>query len=197
MLYACRIMLYLNSAINPILYNLISSKFRDAFVAVLCCKRPSRLLLRQSTFNTTSSSLVMSSLKNSLHRGPPFLRQESRASRDGDQQQSFAPSLPIDAKVCMRPAATTAACEPVQCSVEPLYVPPPPPLATVVLVAAVSVASPTVSAAQLASEASGHKSMPSAHNGRRVLGASSSAASSSSCHGSETARAISGQESYV
>lgn len=31
LLYFCRIMLYLNSAINPILYNLMSSKFRKGF----------------------------------------------------------------------------------------------------------------------------------------------------------------------
>nr|AZL90164.1 ecdysis triggering hormone receptor [Panonychus citri] len=63
-LYFCRIMLYLNSALNPILYNLISSKFRDAFLAAVCCQKTKRLLLRQNTFNTTSSSMLMSSLKN-------------------------------------------------------------------------------------------------------------------------------------
>ncbi len=31
----CRVMLYLNSAINPILYNVMSSKFRTAFLKVL------------------------------------------------------------------------------------------------------------------------------------------------------------------
>lgn len=36
-LYFCRIMLYLNSAINPILYNLMSSKFRKGFKKVYCC----------------------------------------------------------------------------------------------------------------------------------------------------------------
>uniref|UniRef100_T1L0B5 G-protein coupled receptors family 1 profile domain-containing protein n=1 Tax=Tetranychus urticae TaxID=32264 RepID=T1L0B5_TETUR len=63
-LYFCRIMLYLNSALNPILYNLISSKFRDAFLAAVCCQKTKRLLLRQNTFNTTTSSMLMSSLKN-------------------------------------------------------------------------------------------------------------------------------------
>ncbi|XP_011330030.1 growth hormone secretagogue receptor type 1 isoform X2 [Ooceraea biroi] len=32
LLYFCRLMLYLNSAINPILYNLMSSKFREGFL---------------------------------------------------------------------------------------------------------------------------------------------------------------------
>lgn len=36
-LYFCRVMLYLNSAVNPILYNLMSSKFRKGFRKVYCC----------------------------------------------------------------------------------------------------------------------------------------------------------------
>lgn len=63
-LYSTRIMLYLNSAINPILYNLISSKFRDAFWSTIRCQKSHRLL-RHSTFNTTSSSMLIS-FKNSL-----------------------------------------------------------------------------------------------------------------------------------
>jgi hypothetical protein len=34
-LWFCRVMLYLNSAVNPILYNVMSSKFRDAFLRVI------------------------------------------------------------------------------------------------------------------------------------------------------------------
>lgn len=34
-LYFCRIMLYLNSAINPILYNLMSTKFRKGFYKLI------------------------------------------------------------------------------------------------------------------------------------------------------------------
>lgn len=37
LLYFCRVMLYLNSAVNPILYNLMSSKFRQGFRRVYCC----------------------------------------------------------------------------------------------------------------------------------------------------------------
>lgn len=33
----CRIMVYINSAINPILYNAMSVKFRRAFQNILCC----------------------------------------------------------------------------------------------------------------------------------------------------------------
>ncbi|KAK8771634.1 hypothetical protein V5799_025121 [Amblyomma americanum] len=71
LLYVCRVMLYLNSAINPILYNAISSKFRDAFCRLLGLRR--RRLLRQSTTTThTSTSLTFqSSLKSasSLNNG--------------------------------------------------------------------------------------------------------------------------------
>ncbi|XP_053945604.1 pyrokinin-1 receptor-like [Anastrepha ludens] len=40
-LYFCRIMFYLNSALNPILYNLMSSKFRTGFwrLIISCCGR--------------------------------------------------------------------------------------------------------------------------------------------------------------
>lgn len=64
LLYFCRIMLYINSAINPILYNAISSKFREGFCRLLGLRR--HRLFRQSTSNTqTSTSLTFqSSLKS-------------------------------------------------------------------------------------------------------------------------------------
>jgi hypothetical protein len=59
LLYFCRVMIYLNSAINPILYNLMSSKFRDGFFR-LCGLRskthPDVNLGRKGTFNTTSTT---------------------------------------------------------------------------------------------------------------------------------------------
>ena len=54
MLYITRLMLYLNSAINPVLYNLTSTKFRDAFQRFLRGSS-ARDLLRQSTFTTATS----------------------------------------------------------------------------------------------------------------------------------------------
>lgn len=61
LLYFCRIMLYINSAINPILYNLMSSKFREGFMKLLGCHKLRRLTTssdgRKSTFRTTSSTL--------------------------------------------------------------------------------------------------------------------------------------------
>lgn len=69
LLYFCRIMLYLNSAMNPILYNLMSSKFREGFVRLLCCQSPGGAGRkagkqrtgsrpgRAGTFHTTSTNL--------------------------------------------------------------------------------------------------------------------------------------------
>lgn len=61
LLYFCRIMIYLNSAINPILYNIMSSKFRNGFlklcgVKVKRKKRFSYSSSRKNASNTTSST---------------------------------------------------------------------------------------------------------------------------------------------
>ncbi|VVC99492.1 uncharacterized protein LOC126977245 isoform X3 [Leptidea sinapis] len=72
LLYFCRVMLYLNSAINPILYNLMSSKFRDGFVKLLKFNRLMRCgrnirdnMQRRDTFNTTTSTGFCSSQNTS------------------------------------------------------------------------------------------------------------------------------------
>lgn len=65
-LYFCRIMVYLNSAVNPILYNLMSSKFRMGFL--ICSEKRRRLHLRRSrngTFSTTATSYRSSTFRNS------------------------------------------------------------------------------------------------------------------------------------
>ncbi|XP_022912511.2 thyrotropin-releasing hormone receptor isoform X1 [Onthophagus taurus] len=61
-LYFCRIMFHINSAINPILYNLMSSKFRNGFLR-LCGMRQYGVkykskggIDRKNTYNTTSST---------------------------------------------------------------------------------------------------------------------------------------------
>ncbi|XP_024081487.1 growth hormone secretagogue receptor type 1-like isoform X2 [Cimex lectularius] len=69
-LYFCRIMLYLNSAVNPILYNLMSSKFRDGFRKLLGIG-PRDSLARKGTVTTstmTTSSTRKSSSDNHLLR---------------------------------------------------------------------------------------------------------------------------------
>jgi hypothetical protein len=58
-------MWYLNSAMNPILYNLMSSKFREGFVKLLGCKPLIRKTswsdsARKGTFHTTSTNLSSS-----------------------------------------------------------------------------------------------------------------------------------------
>lgn len=62
LLYFCRIMWYLNSAVNPILYNLMSSKFRKGFFKLCRCwligrnRHAIRGRTRAQTFNTTTTS---------------------------------------------------------------------------------------------------------------------------------------------
>ncbi|XP_037091281.1 growth hormone secretagogue receptor type 1-like [Pollicipes pollicipes] len=64
--FFCRIMTYINCSMNPILYNVMSSKFREAFLKVLGVPPAGRHLSRQSTFNTASSTT--SSRLNSVLR---------------------------------------------------------------------------------------------------------------------------------
>ncbi|XP_018014747.2 uncharacterized protein LOC108671689 [Hyalella azteca] len=54
LLYSTRLLLYLNSAINPVLYNLTSTKFRDAFWRFLT-RSAARDMMRRSTFTTATS----------------------------------------------------------------------------------------------------------------------------------------------
>lgn len=69
-LYFCRCMWYLNTAMNPILYNLMSSKFRDGFIKLLKCKlRVMRATswtesTRKGTFHTASTNLSSSAHQN-------------------------------------------------------------------------------------------------------------------------------------
>ncbi|CAL4065884.1 unnamed protein product [Meganyctiphanes norvegica] len=56
LLYTVRALLFFNSAVNPILYNLTSTKFRNGFGKLFFSKARKRELNRQSTFNTTSLS---------------------------------------------------------------------------------------------------------------------------------------------
>ncbi|XP_034952293.1 growth hormone secretagogue receptor type 1 [Chelonus insularis] len=58
LLYICRIMFYLHSAINPILYNLMSTKFREGFLRLCGLSRKERTNVTTSgrTGTTTSSN---------------------------------------------------------------------------------------------------------------------------------------------
>lgn len=79
-LYFCRIMVYLNSAINPILYNLMSSKFRTGFV--ICSENRRRLHFKRSrngTFSTTATSCRSSTLRNSNDGYRVYFRQRNNS----------------------------------------------------------------------------------------------------------------------
>lgn len=86
LLYFCRIMLYLNSAMNPILYNLMSSKFRDGFLRLLHCKSlvKNRLVsgTRKGTFHTTSTNLSSSQSGD-----------KRKSSRNRDETEYFDRSI--------------------------------------------------------------------------------------------------------
>ncbi|KAK9889553.1 hypothetical protein WA026_006907 [Henosepilachna vigintioctopunctata] len=65
LLYFCRILVYLNSAINPILYNLMSSKFRSGFIICSDSRRLRFRRARNGTFSTTANSCRSSTFRNS------------------------------------------------------------------------------------------------------------------------------------
>lgn len=66
-LYFCRIMFHINSAVNPILYNIISSKFRGGFLKLCGLKviKKRRKDKREITRKSTSSSTHTSSQQTS------------------------------------------------------------------------------------------------------------------------------------
>lgn len=73
LVYFARVMFYFNSCVNPIIYNMVSTKFRRAFKMVLTCQK--RTLQRQDTvtFSTVTSlsrhhSSIHSSFSNSSLR---------------------------------------------------------------------------------------------------------------------------------
>ncbi|XP_002735539.1 thyrotropin-releasing hormone receptor-like [Saccoglossus kowalevskii] len=65
----CRVMFYLNSAINPVIYNIMSSKFKMAFLSALGFKRrPLQKIRRGPTFTSISRVTGLSgSLKHTSH----------------------------------------------------------------------------------------------------------------------------------
>lgn len=90
-LYFSRIMLYLNSAINPILYNLMSSKFRSGFKRVYCCfcwkkSRLSNGCPRVPTLNTTTSSFLSHSLSRRSENKKTMSLDDLRTNGNGQNQ---------------------------------------------------------------------------------------------------------------
>ncbi|XP_076546244.1 ecdysis triggering hormone receptor isoform X6 [Osmia lignaria lignaria] len=66
LLYFCRVMLYLNSAINPILYNLMSTKFREGFLR-LCGLAPTRRKKKKTSGDKTGTYTTGSTNCSSNH----------------------------------------------------------------------------------------------------------------------------------
>lgn len=71
-LYFSRIMLYINSAINPILYNLMSSKFRIGFCKICICDgsadRGQNRRVQRTVTNGSTTSSSLSRTTNSLKK---------------------------------------------------------------------------------------------------------------------------------
>ncbi|ODM90087.1 Growth hormone secretagogue receptor type 1 [Orchesella cincta] len=61
-IYFSRMMIYVNSSLNPILYNIMSSKFRNGFLRLCNRRRKQSPFTRTGTFitNTTTNSTTMS-----------------------------------------------------------------------------------------------------------------------------------------
>jgi hypothetical protein len=90
-LYFCRTMLYLNSAVNPILYNLMSSKFRDGFMRVCGLRRKNSVLVRRGTGSTSvcSSTRRCNSFGTAQRNSPDISwRNASRYSIDSTPSTS-------------------------------------------------------------------------------------------------------------
>ncbi|XP_010888893.1 thyrotropin-releasing hormone receptor-like [Esox lucius] len=69
----CRMSIYTNSAINPIIYNLMSQKFRAAFRRLCKCKDPEKL----TKYNVP---VCYSVIKDSSHESPTQTEQEDVSS---------------------------------------------------------------------------------------------------------------------
>lgn len=71
LLFTCRLLLYVNSSINPILYNVISSKFRCAFCKILKIGywSPRRLRRRRSKY-FTSNTYTYNNTNNNNYNHP-------------------------------------------------------------------------------------------------------------------------------
>lgn len=72
LLFTCRLLLYVNSSINPILYNVISSKFRCAFCKILKIGywSPRRLRRRRTSKYFTSNTYTYNNNNNYNYNQP-------------------------------------------------------------------------------------------------------------------------------
>jgi len=84
-LYFCRLMFYINSAINPILYNTMSSRFRERFRRVFGCGKSPVLFGRKRSASSshTSSTRFSSSLSAKLDNQIPSCQEKPCQSGAG------------------------------------------------------------------------------------------------------------------
>lgn len=73
LLYATRTLVYVNSAINPVLYNITSSKFRGAFFRLLGLRGADGTT--SSTHQTTTTTTASASLSSTLNKRHPWKSQ--------------------------------------------------------------------------------------------------------------------------
>lgn len=89
LLYFSRIMLYINSAINPILYNLMSSKFRIGFCKVcICYKRSSETQNRRVHRTATNGSTTSSSLTRTTNSLKKLFTHRSSLDKSDTEYES-------------------------------------------------------------------------------------------------------------
>lgn len=88
-LYFCRIMIYINSAINPILYNIMSSKFRGGFLR-LCGVR--RILSKCGNKGNRKPTFNMSSTQHSSHQTESFFSRYSSSKNTSRTSSSLKDS---------------------------------------------------------------------------------------------------------
>ncbi|XP_055381395.1 thyrotropin-releasing hormone receptor-like [Condylostylus longicornis] len=110
-LYFCRILLYINSAMNPILYNLMSTKFRHGFLRLLGCsrfiknKRLSSLADRKGTFHTgstnMSSSTTSSTRREYLRKNSSLKHLRSDSITSDDNNENFRSVRDIDNNISL------------------------------------------------------------------------------------------------
>lgn len=88
-LYFSRVMLYINSAINPILYNLMSSKFRIGFCKVcICYKRKLEDKTRRAQRTITNGSTTSSSLTRTTNSLKKLFSQRGSIDKTETESES-------------------------------------------------------------------------------------------------------------
>ena len=102
LLYFCRVMFYINSAINPILYNIMSSRFREGFRKVFHCVEwpltPQRFRLASSSAYPPQAGMMTSTSSSSSRRRKTTVSSTASGSLLGaNTHHHHAPVPPIKA----------------------------------------------------------------------------------------------------